>query len=428
MRRTAARPPALAALAALALLAAAPGPSARAAGPAAPAAPAAPTAVAFTLEDPAGDDHGPGGYLYPTGAEYRPGDFDLRRFTVRVEGQEAVLEVTLGANVRRTVVAQRGDRGDLVLENGIWVQNVDVYVDTTPGAGFTQGLPGRRVAFPAESAWDKAVTIVPMPGPMRTELSYWSAEAAPSVLTPGPVRSTGQTLTVRVPLAFLGGPPQPGWGWSVQVSGALWDPSFRAVDRLRGNGESRALTLPVYGVPEERAFGGGKLNSGNPHVVDVLLPPGVTQAEVLGLYGPQQPAVVPMVYPDAGRARQVAEARTAREAASPPPAPAPPAAPAGPSAPVAGGPLDPGARPAPPVPAPPAAAEGLTLEVASVDGETAVVPTPQGGLRAWQLGTVLDGEGRPAGRVVVTKVGAGFALVSLTDGAVKPGQKVRFAR
>jgi hypothetical protein len=375
-----------------------------------------------TLEDPRGDDHGPGGYLYPSGSEYRPGDFDLRRFSVRVEGQDAVFEVTLGANVRRNIVQQRGDRGDLILDNGIYTQNVDIYLDTTPGAGFTEGLPGRRVAFPASSGWDRAIAVVPRPGALRTELGYWDVEKARHVLTPGPVRTTGQTLSVRVPLAFLGGAPRRDWGYAVMVSGAAWDVSFAALDHLRGTHTQSGLTLPVYGVPEERAFGGGRLNSGNPHVIDVVLPEGVSQEKVLGSYGKDRPAVIPMVYPagappapvpDGG---QTAEKPVAQQSV---PSPAPPG-------PVAGGPLDPSRLPPP---SPPAQKSGrLTLEIASVEGDTVVIPTPERAPRQWQLGTVVDAQGQQLGRVVVTSVSKGFVVANVTEGRgrVQPGHRVQF--
>ncbi|MCI0672768.1 MAG: hypothetical protein L0Y64_20165 [Myxococcaceae bacterium] len=416
---------------------------------------AAPAPAVVTLEDPRDDDRGPGSYLYPTGAEYRPGDFDLRRFSVRVEGQDAVFEVTLGANVRRNIVAQRGDRGDLILDNGIYTQNVDIYLDTTPGAGFTRALPGRRVAFQPGSGWERAIAIVPRPGAARSELATVDAEMARHVITPGPVRSSGQTLTVRVPLAQLGGPPRKDWGYSVMVSGAAWDASFSAVDWLRGMRESNMLTLPVYGVPEERAFGGGNLGSNNPHVIDVILPPGVSQADVLGSFGPDKAAIVPMVYPGGASADALAGASSApapstgQAAGTPPPAPAPAPAPApssgqaagtppsapAPAGPVAGGPLDPSRIAVPsaptPVPSPPTApGESLSLEIASITGDTAVIPTPKGGPRQWQLGTVVDGEGRKLGRVVVTDVSNGFVLANITDGKgeIRPGHRVHFAQ
>jgi hypothetical protein len=382
----------------------------------APQAHAAPPFLA--LEDPRGDDRGPGSYVPPSDNVYRAGDFDLRRFSVRVDGKDAVFEVTLGAPVRRDIVRQRTNASELDLQNGIYVQHVDIYIDTTPGAGFTQGLPGRRITFPPQSAWDVAISITPRPGPVRNILRDWNAEAAQKVLTPGPVRTQGPTLTVRVPLWQLGGEPQKSWGWSVTVSGALWQPSFALLDRVRGQAEPDALTMPVFAVPEEHAFGGGKLGGSHPYIIDVILPEGVSQSQVLGRHAAGAPVVLPMVYPFG----------------PPPEPPAPPAAPAPAAA----------SEEAPPreqaqvaqVEAPSekgrdAGAEPRrfqTLEIASIQGDTAVIPTPEGGVAVWQIGTVVDADGNQVGRVVVTTVSSGFVLATLTDGKerVRVGSQVRF--
>ncbi|MDQ3265351.1 MAG: hypothetical protein M3Y59_17125 [Myxococcota bacterium] len=410
-------------------------------------------AAPLNFEDPRGDDQGPGNYLPPTGSEFRPGDFDLRRFAVRVEGQDAVLEVTLGAKLRRDIVSQRTNAAALDLSNGIFVQHIDIYVDNQPGAGFTAGLPGRRVAFAPEEAWDLAVTLTPQPGPTRTVLEGWNRDAAERVLTPGPLQATGNTVRVRVPLSTLGGVPQPSWGWSVMVSGALWDHSFSAFDRIRGAYSPDAFTVPVYGVPEERAFGGASLNGGHPYVIDVLLPKGASQKKVLGTFGPGQPAVVPMIYqqrPAAVAVRMPASGGIAVEripttseasaggaaaglttgaagASVAPGSAGPSAATRAADTPVAEAPVgvsspSSGASGAAPPPGP------VILEIATVQGDTVVIPAPDGGVKAWQIGTVVDAEDRQIGRVVVTNVSPGFVMATVTEGKsrVQPGTRVRF--
>jgi hypothetical protein len=393
-------------------------------------------ADAVVLEDPRGDDRGPGSYTYPTGSEYRRGDFDLRSFSVRVEGKQAVIELTLGANVRREIVSQRGNASDLDLANGLYVQHVDIYVDTTPNAGFTEALPGRRVAFAPESAWDRAIVLTPRPGPMRTVLNGWNVEAAQKVLTPGPVRSKGATMTVRIPLAQLGGEPQKTWGWSVMVSGAAWEQGFAVFDRITGKHAPDAFTVPVVGVPEDDAFGGARLNDGHPQIIDVILPAGVTQQRVLGTFSPSSPAVVPMVYPDPARASEVAAAKSEPTPKGSAPAPMPStAAPASDRpvvAPVPGAPGPDSPRNPTVADTPPSSAsepDRVVLQIASIDGDTAVIPSPNGGVGLWQMGAVLDDHGTQIGRVVVTNAGNGFVIANITDGKgrVVSGQQVRFA-
>ena len=365
---------------------------------------AVPPVPLFVLADPSGDDRGPGSYIYPTGSEYRPGDFDLRSFSVRVEGSDAVFEVTLGAKVQRNIVQQRTEASDLDLNNGIYTQNVDIYIDSTPGTGYAEALPGRQVRFPPQSGWETVIAIVPRPSATKAELRHWNAQAAVHVVTPGPVTSNGPTLTVRVPLSQLGGVPQKSWGYSVMVSGASWEKSFAVFDRLRKTYKSDGFTLPVYGVAEERAFGGGHINSGNPFIADVILPPGISQESVLGAYTSEAFAVVPMVYPDGHN-------------------------------PVASSiaPLAPGTSGVAQVPTNDTAGTTLPrapaeLRIASRDKDTLVIPAPSGHVRLWQLGTVVDDKGNTVGRVVVTLVSNTFVIATLTEGqgTVRPGQEVRF--
>ena len=49
----------------------------------------------FDTADPAGDDNGPGTFLYPTSGDFHPGAFDLRRFQVIDGGDTIYLRTTL---------------------------------------------------------------------------------------------------------------------------------------------------------------------------------------------------------------------------------------------------------------------------------------------------------------------------------------------
>lgn len=398
----------------------------------------------LVLEDPRGDDRGPGTYVAPSGAEYRRGDFDLRKLTVRVEKDHAIIEVLLGATVRRHHVGQRAFAGNLDLSNGIYVQNVDVYIDSTPGKGFTDGLPGRRIRFAAEEAWDVAITFTPQPGPTRTLLSQWNRDAAEKVITPVPVRSNGATVSARIPLWQLGGAPKATWGWSVAVSGASWEHSFSAVDRLRGQHEVNAFTLPVYGVAEERAFGGATISGAHPYVIDVLLPEGAKQSDVLGTFSASAPATLPMIYRE--RPKQLAVAKptavdtiaradrgsTANDTTVADRVPKEERTRGG----AVAAPTDasenstPIRPPLSLVPRASAMPASQTHAVANLQGDTAVIPVEAGTVRVWQLGIILNAAEQQIGRLVVTNVADGFVLATVTDGKgrVQVGDRVRFQR
>lgn len=378
-----ARSPSLALLLVLPALAA---PPARAA--------AAPRPV-VVFEDPAGDATGPGTYVPPGDTEFEDGDFDLRRFAVLVEGDEAILEVTLGARIRRPASTQRSNLSPLPLANGLYLQNVDVYVDTdrAAGSGFSACIPGRRVAFADGRTWEAAVVLTPQPGPARAIVAEAMGPAAARVFLAEGIEARGRTLVARVPLSALGGTPSEDWGWSVHVTGARWERTYALQDRLRGAREPDAFTMPVLGVPEAWAFGGAPAGDAHPRVVDVLLPPGVDQAKVLGAFDA-----------DAGSWARVpfVEARSA-----PKTAPAPVAT---------------GAAPAEPAPG------ETVLRVVDVSGDLVTLEGPVEGLVPLQLGRVLGEDGETVGRVVVVRVLGGGVVASVIEGEerVARGARVGF--
>ncbi|MCK6547102.1 hypothetical protein L6R52_14730, partial [Myxococcota bacterium] len=214
---------------------------------------------AIVLDDPRGDDVGAGQLQYPTSQDYRPGDLDLRRVELTVDGADVVVSVTFGARIQKPQVARRSMASEVELTNGVYVQNVDVYIDHTPGVGFTDALPGRNVTIDPDGAWDAAVVLTPQPFPTRAIVEAALPKAAADhVWIASDVRSFGATAVARVPIAALGGPPKPSWGIVVLLTGAIWDNSFAAVNRLVGSYEPNAFTMPVYAIPEATALGSGR--------------------------------------------------------------------------------------------------------------------------------------------------------------------------
>lgn len=348
---------------------------------------AAPWSLSF--EDPKGDDHGPGTYVYPSSSEVRGGDFDLRRVKLGFDGEDLVVEVSFGASIRRPQMVRKTHAAEIALDNEIYLQNVDLYFDTEPGAGLTDALPGRRVRFAPEDAWDLAVVITPRPARVRAALEEVLGKDARRVLVATAVRARGPTVIARVPAPELA---SASFGLSVLVTGAVWDESFEAVDRLAGQRRPSAFALPVLAISEDEAFGGGELGGVQPHVIDLLDPPGRDQRAILGAYD------------DA--ADLFAAVPTIRVGATPAPAPAP-AAPA-PQTPAERGP------------------EPLILTVAEVARATIVIPDPNAALAPWQIGEVLSPDGEVVGRIVITAIHPGFGLATGIEGAVEAGARVRF--
>jgi hypothetical protein len=368
---------------------------------------AAPGRLVASFDDPAGDATGPGSYAPPGDTDFQDGDFDLRRFAVYLDGDDVVLEVTLGAPFRRPELTLRSGSTPLPLWNGIYLQNVDVYVDTDPAAaGFSSCIPGRRVAFADGRTWKAAVVLTPQPGPARNVAADAMGPAARHVVFAEGLQTSGRTVTARVPAAALGGEPRRSWGWSVQVSGARWERSFSLTDRFRGGVEADAFTMPVLPLREAWAFGGAPEGRAHPRVVDVLLPPGVDQKTVLGSFDAATGAFarVPFVYAEP-------PPPLAGETSLAPPAPGVPR-------PVIGA-GDAAGRVAPP---------GLT--VADVSGDMVSISGSTAGLRPMQLGRVLGPDGATVARIVLVQVLEKGAVASAVDGRekIERGARVEFER
>ena len=365
-----------------------------------------------SFDDPAGDATGPGTYQPPTDGSFQDGDFDLRRFTVSTDGDEVVFEVTLGAPIRRPELNQRDSSSPVVLDNGIYLQNVDIYIDTSnaAGSGYSACIPGRRVAFADGRTWEAAVVLTPQPGPARAVVEGVLGQAAAAhVILPQGIQARGRTLTARVPALLLGGMPRPDWGYSVQVSGARWERSFAVVDRVRGNLQANAFTMDVQRIPDTWAFGGAPEGDAHPRVIDVLLPPGVDQRVVLGGYG-QAPG-------DFARVPFVSLVPMAPAA----PATHPPIAAGKPGPPLT---LVPNSAVPPPKPPKP----GPELKVAFIAGEMVSLSGLSYSLKPMQFGKVLGPDGTVVARVVIVQVLEGGAVATAVDNRAQivSGARVRF--
>ena len=371
------------------------------------------------FSDPVGDGHGPGSYQLPTEGSFTEGDFDLRRFTVQVDGDEVIFSVTLGANLRKPEVTQRDNSSSLDLTSGLYLQNIDIYIDQSraPGSGYTACIPGRRVAFAGGRTWETAIVLTPQPGPTRAALeAVLGPQVAAHVLVPDVVDARARTVSVRVPVLALGSRPTRAWGYSVQLSGARWERTFQVLDRIRGSLDANAFTMEVLPVPDTWMFGGGPEGNQHPRVLDVLLPPGVEQRQVLTSQGeaPGDWAKVPFV--------DLAATGTGPAMVLAPMQGPPPGSTGGPSRPLVLTPMSPLPPPTPKV------KPGPELTVAFVAGELVSLSGLAYTLKPMMFGRVVDKDGTLLARVVVVNVIEGGAVASAVDNRekIKPGMKVRF--
>ena len=247
--------------------------------------------------DPAADDHGPGGYVYPQGERLQRGDLDLRAVRLSRQGDELVVE----AEFQRRIAVARGVRLAREQRADLFLAAVDVYLDVGPG-GARDGLPGRRVSLPSGRGWELAVVLTAIPSRLSEVLS--AQVASGQVVIPRRVKVRGRVLEARLPAHLLGGVPLADLGIAVAVTGTAFGSTFRSeVEGMMPNAFVRGVT-PRAGRCDRWSeafdgapctFGGCGDCQGHPRVLDALHPVSGTQERSLSTWGPGGQAVLPMV-------------------------------------------------------------------------------------------------------------------------------------
>jgi glucan 1,4-alpha-glucosidase len=217
-------------------------------------------ATVLDVTDPTGDDNGPGTYQYPNAPDFHPGAFDLTRFQVASDGTFAYLRATL-ANLDPTFGQVDG------------AQLLDVYVHV-PGAATTSTQPpfaSRNYTIAAAGAWSQRLEVQGFAPPVWVDASG-SQVGTPLVLA----SQADATITIALPESEFGTPAS-GWGFSVVLTG---QDGF-------SDGQARGFTQPAgdftFGVcvPNGTAPVCAVNPSAVPKAMDVITPPGVSQATEL---------------------------------------------------------------------------------------------------------------------------------------------------
>ncbi|NLG83281.1 MAG: hypothetical protein GX493_01445 [Firmicutes bacterium] len=200
----------------------------------------------FRMEDPPGDDFGPGTYLYPKNKVFAPyhGHFDLRSFSVAIVGEEVHYEVTMGLMANPWQAPE-----------GFSHQVIEVYIHRGRQGRNEPPVPGTSVRFAPDYPWDVRLKAAPWEA---GELLFLRPDGRMErrflrVGLAGP-----RTIRMTVPLSLLGWPSSK---WRYYVLVGSYD-GF-AEDNFR----------PVMAKPGEWHFGGGRDDGWDPNVIDLLAPP-----------------------------------------------------------------------------------------------------------------------------------------------------------
>jgi alpha-amylase/alpha-mannosidase (GH57 family) len=238
-------------------------------GPAAAVVPEQGTAEPlFSVDDPAGDDHGPGGYTYPTDAVFKPGVFDIVRFEAATTPASLVFTLTFAGPIENP------------WSSGVnlSVQTVDIYIDQDgqAGSGARLLLEGRNAQLAGGLGWEKALWIE------GWNRKIFGADAAgrPKELPGEPrvvVDAANRKLTVTVARDALGAGDPADWGYAAVVLSQDGYPAA-GVRRVRDVQAGAAAQWRGGGAPDDK---------NHTRIFDLALGAGAaeTQEAALGRYG-----------------------------------------------------------------------------------------------------------------------------------------------
>jgi hypothetical protein len=248
----------------------------------------------FTYDDAKNDDYGPGSYTYPNGPAFKANAFmfDLRRIRIYEIGKFYRFDVEFKGKIVRSWPGYMGHR------NG-WLFNIaEIYIDTDNkwGSGHKKAALGRNVAFPPESCWEKVVFIGPVANDLmvneirdKTEDLEFAASLNDFVF-PSNIDVYDYTLSATINRSEIG---EFSDKWGIQVLSTVFDNSSSSMTFYNKR---------VYKSSSDNEFGGASDLFGSPNVLDIIVPEGMSQKDILSKYRVHpnytnaQFAVVPMVY------------------------------------------------------------------------------------------------------------------------------------
>lgn len=216
----------------------------------------------FGMDDPLGDDFGPGTYVYPTHQAFSPhtGLLDLRRFEV-FETPDTVDFYFTFATVTNPWHAPEGFSHQLI----------DLYIDCIERAGRDRSLRGGpRVAFQAESGWDYLLRVIAWDGCRLFRADDPATAEGIKKGISASVLPDGQTIKVSVSRSHFEVDPDASWRYYciVAAQDVFGEDEYRPVKRDAG--------LWHFGGAEDERLA--------PYVIDLLAPergPRGQQAQLL---------------------------------------------------------------------------------------------------------------------------------------------------
>ena len=232
------------------------------------------TTPIMIVADPEGDDHGPGGYTYPSDGVFGDGAFDLTEFAVSEDDNNLIFRFTFAGPLNN----------DWGAPNGMGIHTLDVYIDAAEGGG-RELLPGRNAAMPEDNGWEFALWaegwtpgLYGPPGDEGVPQQIGGADTLNIVSDPGQHK-----ITIRVAKAVL--------AESLGLEASALDPAtwgylgvVMSQEGYPSSGVWRVRDVEPAG--QQWRFGGAPADTNHTRIIDVAYPAefSPTQEEALSTY------------------------------------------------------------------------------------------------------------------------------------------------
>lgn len=254
------------------------------------------------VKDNIGDDKGPGYYQYPLDKRLKRGTFDLKRFSVYEEGNV----ITFVIQMRNYIMQKWPDRNSSQ-EQGFVANLWDIYIDIDgiPGSGYQSAIPGRDLDFSDTMGWEKMIIVSPLSETemfdlLRDKTDELSLQNQISdIIYPDYIRVERDRLIIKISKSKLPGINSKS-GYQCLTMG------FYKI-----SSPNRFLNRDVKAFPTKNDFGGGENTYGDPPVMDIIVPKGMSQYKLLRQYRSEpyrediEYAEIPFVYPESKKINKV---------------------------------------------------------------------------------------------------------------------------
>jgi len=209
------------------------------------------------IEDPEGDDYGPGYYTYPTDPVFKDGDFDLLKFELGLYEGSYTATYTVG-NLDNAWGS----------DNGLSKATYFLFIDNKADEGTTQGIEGLNISFAENFKWDVALQI-----------EGWESKVYK--VSSGEINAANAAdLGVEIK-GTEGAPGQVVVDIPKEVVGELTAESKMMVMVAGQDGYGTNRIRQVTPEAQQWRFGGGNEAGTAPAVIDMIVPEGMKQEEIL---------------------------------------------------------------------------------------------------------------------------------------------------